>query len=132
MPSWAAVHHVERNLRGICVQFGGSDRQQQAIDKYAHNSCGREYRTRWGYRWNRGKAFGEGEFPFLTKNTLLKSYCPHVHYIRESGRCWGTPVVIRNGDTCLVSSNLVCNQLNTSRHLPISILEIFTYYHAFD
>lgn len=48
--SLAAEQHGEGNSRRIRVQLGGSDRQQQAFDKHAHNTRRREYRARCGYR----------------------------------------------------------------------------------
>lgn len=58
-------HHGEGSRRRICVEFGGSDGEQQTVNKYADHTRGGEHRPRRGYRWNRGEAFGEGEFAFL-------------------------------------------------------------------
>lgn len=62
------VQDVKRNSRGLCVEFGGPNRQQQTTHKYVDDPRGRERRPRRGYRWNSGEAFGEGEFQFLKIN----------------------------------------------------------------
>lgn len=60
------VKHYGEGGRGrICVEFGRSNGEQQTVNKYADHTRGGEHRPRRGYRWNRGEAFGEGEFAFL-------------------------------------------------------------------
>lgn len=46
----ASPEHGERNCGGVRLEFGGLDREQQASHQHAHDSGGRERRSRWHNR----------------------------------------------------------------------------------